>query len=337
MFLLHDAEDLPHPLSFKVFNALVPENDMVQLPVFCLPSPWYQFTAGHYLDEFAEQHYKDVRVREWLTGSVPAAGVGCAFSRRAFRFIAKDSDNLVFNLDSLTEDYEIGVRLSRYGLRQRFVMTALKRSVTKRSRLTGRPRQVTIRDYIGTWEYFPAQFTRAARQKSRWIVGITLQGWKSLGWQGSLWMKYVLFRDRKGLVTNQAVAAGYAAVAFVVAVWTTSALVPDAYRYPPLVERGSLLWYLMWANGAFMLNRLAQRAFCVQRLYGWRQALLAIPRQFWSNIVNFRASSRAIRLYARHLRTGKPIAWDKTGHVFPSETELSRQDLADVLLARKAS
>ena len=61
-----------------------------------------------------------------------------------------------------------------------------------------------------------------------------------------------------------------------------------------------------------------------------RQALLALPRQVWSNVVNFGATSRAMRLWARHLWTGRPIAWDKTGHVFPSEAELRlRRGLPD--------
>jgi len=68
-----------------------------------------------------------------------------------------------------------------------------------------------------------------------------------------------------------------------------------------------------------------QRSLCVWQLYGWRQAILAVPRQVWSNVVNFAATARAIRLFARHLITGRPIAWDKTGHVFPSEAELRRR------------
>jgi adsorption protein B len=299
MFVIHDAEDLPHPLSLKLFNHLVPA--------------WHHFTSGHYLDEFAESHLKDVPVRQWLTGSLPAAGVGCAFSRRALRLVAAHSDNSVFSLDSLTEDYDLGLRLRRFGVKQVFAKIAVER------------RGGGSREYIATWEYFPTKFSRAVRQKSRWIIGITLQGWKGLGWQGDAWTRYALFRDRKGLLTNQIVMLGYVAVGFVIAVWITTSLVPDAYRYPPVVESGSWLWYLMLANAVFMAERLLQRSLCVLHLYGWRQAVLAVPRQIWSNVVNFTATGRAMRLWARHLVTGRPIAWDKTGHVFPSEAELRRR------------
>jgi bacteriophage N4 adsorption protein B len=321
MFLIHDAEDVPHPLSLKLFNYLVPPYDMVQLPVLCLPSPWRCFTAGHYLDEFAEQHLKDLPVREWLTGTVPAAGVGCAFGRRALELVAASTDNQVFSVDSLTEDYEIGMRLRGLGVKQVFAKVPAGG------------------EYIATWEYFPAKLSQAVRQKSRWIVGITLQGWRGLGWRGDVGTKYALFRDRKGLLTNQMAMLGYVAVGFVVAVWLATMLVPDSYRYPALVERGSFIWYLMLTNGLFMAERLAVRSLCVRRLYGWRQALLALPRQVWSNVVNFAATCRALRLWVRHLRTGRPIAWDKTGHVFPSEAELRRrQEVAcDIREAREAA
>jgi len=120
------------------------------------------------------------------------------------------------------------------------------------------------------------------------------------------------------------------AVGFVAAVWFATSMSPDAYRYPPLVDRGSWLWYVMCVNAVFMLERLIVRSLCVHHVYGWRQALLALPRQVWSNVVNFGATSRAMRLWARHLWTGRPIAWDKTGHVFPSEAELRlRRGLPD--------
>jgi adsorption protein B len=194
------------------------------------------------------------------------------------------------------------------------------RAIFVRAAVTRSPRE-----YVATWEYFPAKLSQAVRQKSRWIVGIAFQGWKGLGWRGDIWMRYALFRDRKSVLTNLIVMVGYVAVAFVVAVWIATSLVPDAYRYPPLVEPGSWLWYVMWLNGTFMVERLLLRAVCVRHLYGWRQACLAVPRQIWSNVVNFMATARALRLYARHLATGRPIAWDKTGHVFPTEVELERR------------
>ena len=73
---------------------------------------------------------------------------------------------------------------------------------------------------------------------------------------------------------------------------------------------------------ALLAWRVAQRAYFVQRLYGWAQGFWSIPRMVWGNFINFAATARAVRLYLRFLRTGKLIAWDKTTHTFPSEDDL---------------
>lgn len=337
IFVMQDCEDVVHPLCYKLFNFLIPRFDMVQLPVHSLPRKWHEFTGSHYKDEFAQLHHKDLVVREVLGRSIPAAGVGCAFSRRAFETVAESRGNEVFSIDSLTEDYDLGFRLKEHGLRQAFVRFSVPRTVTRRSIWTGRPRQVTIEELVCIREYFPARFYASVKQKSRWVVGIALQGWEHLGWRGDLRTKYMLFRDRKALVTNLVTLLGYLVVAVVAAVWLTIWIDPAAYRYPPLLERGSLLWYVVIANAALLAWRLAFRAYCVRRVYGWQQALLSLPRTVWSNIINFGATCRAIRLYANYLRTGKLIAWDKTAHVYPDgiEMEGGRRKLGDRLLEQR--
>jgi adsorption protein B len=40
---------------------------MVQLPVTPMEMPWHYWTSGTYLDEFGENHSKDLLVRERLT------------------------------------------------------------------------------------------------------------------------------------------------------------------------------------------------------------------------------------------------------------------------------
>ena len=56
-----------HPLELKLCNYLMGrgEINMVQTPVFPLEVPIAKFTAGTYMDEFAETHTKDMYVREW--------------------------------------------------------------------------------------------------------------------------------------------------------------------------------------------------------------------------------------------------------------------------------
>lgn len=337
VFVMHDSEDLLHPLSLKLFNYLIPRKDMVQLPVLPLEPKWHQLTAGHYLDEFAENHSKDLVVRERLSRVVPSAGVGCGFSRRAFETVARDNDNQLFNVDSVTEDYDFGFRLRRYGLKEIFVKHAIERTTMKKSRWTGKSREVKVKEYIATREYFPRTVRSAIRQKARWVVGIALQGWVSLGWKGDGWVKYMLLRDRKALVTNLVNVLGYVVVLSLFALWLAPRVYADAYRYPPLVERGSWLWFFILGATFFLGLRLAARAFYVQRLYGTAQALLSVPRQLWANFINFGAVTRALYLFSRHLLKGEAIGWDKTAHRFPSESELKafRRQLGDLLLERR--
>ena len=112
-------------------------------------------------------------------------------------------------MSSLTEDYEFGIRLQEFDVEQVFVNQAIERVRTFRSRVTGRQRVSRVREYIATRELFPERFRDAVKQKGRWVTGIALQGWGNLGWPGGLGGKYMLFRDRKSLLTNQVNMLGY--------------------------------------------------------------------------------------------------------------------------------
>ena len=310
IFVMQDCEDVIHTLAYKMFNHLIPRNDMVQLPVLSLERKWHEFTGGHYLDEFAQLHCKDLVVRELLDHSIPAAGVGCAFSRRAFEAAAASNRNELFNIDSLTEDYDFGFRMKALGMKQVFAKFCVVRNVVRRHWLTGRAREVQVRECVAVREYFPSGLGAAVRQKGRWVVGITLQGWSSLRWRGALSTKYMLYRDRRALVANFCNVLAYVVVLGVVALWVVNALDPQSLHYPPVIEQGTWLWNLTLVNAALLAWRVFHRAFFVQRLYGWTQALCSIPRMVWGNFINFAATARAIRLYLRYLRTGKLIAWD---------------------------
>jgi adsorption protein B len=337
IFVMNDSEDLVHPLYLKLYNYLIPRKDMVQLPVFPIIPEWWKFTPGHYADEFAENHARDMLVREILSKNVPSAGVGSGYSRRALELLAADHKNQLFNIDSLTEDYDFGLRLRKYGLKQVFVRQVLLRQVAVKGFFSKKPRVATKREYIVIREYFPRTFRAAVRQKSRWIMGIALQGWASLGWQGNFWTRYMLYRDRKALLTNQVSMFANCLVPLIGGLVLYQVGFPDAYRYPPIIESGTWPWYLLLANIFFFFWRMLSRAFYVWRIYGFWQGLLSAPRLFWGNTINFVATMRALRLYARYLMTGKVIAWDKTDHLYPSEDELRsyRRRLGDLLLDKR--
>ncbi|HAI45570.1 MAG TPA: glycosyl transferase family protein, partial [Stenotrophomonas sp.] len=201
--ILHDSEDVLHPMELRFFNYLLPRKDMIQLPVTSLDREWYELIAGVYMDEFAEWHAKDLVVRESVSGMVPSAGVGTCFSRKALLALSAATDNQPFNTDSLTEDYDVGARLAAMGMHSIFARFPVQFRVRRPSWFGWGPvRESTQSMALCVREYFPDNFRASYRQKARWVLGIGLQSWETLGWRGSLATKYLLARDRKGIVTS---------------------------------------------------------------------------------------------------------------------------------------
>ncbi|BAP46000.1 bacteriophage N4 adsorption protein B [Pseudomonas sp. StFLB209] len=335
--VLHDSEDVLHPLELRLFNYLLPRKDMIQLPVVSLERNWYEWVAGTYMDEFAEWHGKDLVVRESMTDTVPSAGVGTCFSRRALEVLAAENQNQPFNTDSLTEDYDVGARLAKYGMNAIFVRFPVQFRVLRKSWFR-KPYESTLNMPLCVREFFPDTFRTAFRQKARWTLGIGLQGWEQMGWSGSLANRYLLFRDRKGIVTSFVSILAYLILIQLVALivlrysglWDTS--------FPTLFDNSDLLSVLLLANGAALLWRMAHRFYFTSVLYGWQHGLLSIPRMVVGNFVNFMAAARAWRMFLIGKLLGRKLVWDKTMHDFPS-TDLvasAPRKLGSVLLSWQA-
>lgn len=335
IFVMHDAEDIVHPLSFKYFNYLMPRVHMIQLPVFALEWSKARWVAGIYIDEFAEFHSKDLRARELLARTVPSAGVGTALSREAIEFLRRRHRQQVFDIRSLTEDYQLGLQLREMQGRKIFLQQSVERVVPGRHWLTGRPYQRKIFDPIATREFFPNTFTAAVRQRARWIMGIALQGWR-MGWTDSLGANYCLFRDRKGLLTNLLTLAGYPIILFWLVVWVAEWLNPDLL-FPPLVEPDEIWFSLMWIVLGLLCWRLINRMASVWWHYGVWQGLLSAPRLVVGNVVNFWATVQAIRRYIHSRVSGQAPVWGKTDHAYPSDDQLRlfHRKLGDLLLDRR--
>lgn len=288
--ILHDAEDVVHSAELPLFDALIEQYDLVQLPVVPLADPGSRFVSGHYMDEFAEAHGKELVVRAALGASLPSAGVGCAISRDALAALAVER-GAPFDPDSLTEDYELGLHLRMLGRRGAFV------------RLPGG----AGRSMIATREHFPATLDAAVAQKARWMIGIALAGWDRLGWSGGLAERWMRLRDRQSLLAAMVLAAAYLALALLVTLVIVDWLTP--FERPPF---GPVLSTLLVINGAFFLWRLAVRFGFVAATHGWREGIRSLPRTITANIVAMLAARRAL---ARYL-SGR-THWDKTAHVFP--------------------
>ena len=298
--VLHDAEDVIHPQELWVFDALVPRLALVQLPVLPLPDAGSRWISGHYLDEFAESHTKDLVVREALGAAVPSAGVATAIDRRLLGRIADAAAGAPFDADCLTEDYELGLRIKSLGGRGGLV----------------RLRSGDDRVVVATREHVPPTFEAAVRQKTRWLIGIGLAGWDRLGWPGGLADRYMLVRDRKALLTALLTVAAYGVAGLLLLGGVGHFLLPGL---PPPPAFGAGLVALLWFNTTLLAWRLLMRACFAAHAYGPREGLRAIPRAVVSNVINAAAALAAARRYRAILAGDARLEWDKTAHRFPDK------------------
>ena len=294
--VLHDAEDIVHSAELRIFDTLSERFQLVQLPVFPLPDRRSRWVSGTYMDEFAEAHGKTLVVREALGAGVPSAGVGCAVTREVLARAAALHGVGPFQEESLTEDYELGLRVAEAGGRGIFV----------------RMRAAPGEGMVAVRAYFPGTIETAVRQKARWMVGIALAGWDRLGWAGGFGERWMRLRDRRALVAAMVIFASYTGLAIQSLLWIADGLLgrsSDSFSAPMLV--------LVEANALLLGWRLMMRWAFVRDTYGTREAFRSIPRVLTSNFIAVLAARRAVSRYLAMRRAGA-VEWDKTEHAFPA-------------------
>ncbi|WP_294325470.1 glycosyl transferase family protein [uncultured Sphingomonas sp.] len=303
--VLHDAEDVVHPGELRVYDHLLRRADTVQVPVLPLADRESRWVSGHYIDEFAEAHGRQLPVRGALGAELPLAGVGCAISADMLARIAERRGGLPFDETSLTEDYELGLTVRALGGRGMFVRVLED---------AGGP-PVAVR------AYFPARLDAAVRQKARWMTGIALAGWDRIGWQagGGLHEHWMRMRDRRAILGIPVLAVAYCALV----AWGASGML-HAVRgsVAPVVDPA--LQLVLAINLCLLVWRTAMRWALVRRAYGRGEAWRSIPRMLVGNLVALLAARRAVVRYAATLR-GRPLRWDKTAHHFPDIAGLPEQ------------
>ncbi|HTG63953.1 MAG TPA: glycosyl transferase family protein [Sphingomicrobium sp.] len=293
--VLHDAEDVVHPLELKLFDRMIERAGAVQLPVVPLIDPDSTWVAGHYADEFAESHVKELVVREAVGAAVPLAGVGCAIERVALSRLAARHDGRPFAGGSMTEDYEMGLRLGAIGVKTMFVRI---------------PAEPGNRAVVASRGHFPSTIGAAVRQKARWIGGIAFAGWDRLGWRGGLGERWMRMRDRRGPLAALLLLTGYGA-AFL---WAQVGIAASMGAPVEVPVSPALAWLL--SINAWLLGwRLAMRFAFTTAAYGLGQGLLSLPRTIVANLIAILAARRALMIHSN----GGATRWDKTHHIFPTE------------------
>ncbi len=291
--VFHDAEDLVDPAGLSLLDTAIADGaSFAQLPVEPLQQSGWRWLGSHYCEEFAEAHGKAMVVRDAIGAALPAAGVGCAVSREALQKLCRRRVDLKpFEQDSLTEDYELGLAVAADGGQCRFVRARGEDDLL-----------------IATRAYFPSSFDQIIRQKTRWVHGISLQGWDRIGWSGSIIEKWMRGRDRRGPLTAFVLLLGYMLLALTVVI----ALASNAGWTEPQ-PLSPLLTYLLWANVFFFIWRVVFRFAFTARNYGFAEGIYAVLRLPVTNIIAIMAGRRAVFAYIDSLISGD-VEWDKTAH-----------------------
>jgi len=321
LVVIHDAEDLIHPLALQQINRYAASYDMIQVPVLALPTPWLSLTHGMYCDDFAESQWKDLATRVSLGGFLPGCGVGTAFRREALECLADAESNRIFQPGALTEDYDNGLRLFQLGFRQ-IILPLENRD--------GGP--------LATREYFPVKASAAARQRARWVTGNALQAWEQHGWGGCLrnrWVQVWFFwRDRKGLWGGPLSLLCNLLLAYGGLSWGLSVWLGREWPLHNSLPQSGWPQMLLSLNLALFLERITVRYCAVSRVYGARFACGVPLRMVWSNWINAWASVRAIWMWGRSRVTATPLRWLKTEHAYPSRSALAahKRRIEEVLI-----
>lgn len=336
---VHDAEDIMHPYELKITNYLYEQYPAMQFPVFPLQEMpklknlFSNMTVGTYADEFAENHYRTMVLRDSSGAFVPSAGTGFAISHRVLETFALDED--IFPADSLTEDYKMALTIQERGFRVHYMLEKLQRLRHDGS---------LVWEYVATRSRFPGTFKAAVKQKTRWIYGITMQSFNFIDIfrsQKPLIFRYTMYKDWKAKLANLLALPGYAVFIYVVCSFF--------FTLPPIYPYKTLSWWLCVVLTLMMLERQILRAVAIKNVYGLKSAIIAcflppvIPfRLVWGNIINFVATVNAwekalIRTKPQKINAHKVSEWNKTDHEFLPQPVLRRfhRNLGDVLLEKQ--
>uniref|UniRef100_UPI001409B05B glycosyltransferase family 2 protein n=1 Tax=Altererythrobacter segetis TaxID=1104773 RepID=UPI001409B05B len=244
-------------------------------------------------------------VRGELGAALPAAGVGCAFSRPLLGAIAENMPGAgPFATDSLTEDYELGLKIKAAGGTAWFL------------RARGEDGQL-----VATRACFPPTLSQAVRQKARWVHGIALQGWDRLGWSGGPAERWMRLRDRRGPLAALVLFAAYLLLVLSTVQWLI-----DLFGFGRPWQSSGVLDAMLWANLASFLWRAVMRFAFTAREYGWAEGFRAMLRIPSANFIAIMAGWRALAAYVASLFGARP-RWEKTAH-YAHAAELITAEIA---------
>ena len=106
-----------HPYEFLLENYLLETHQAIQIPVFpivvkpTIKNIFSNMVTGTYADEFTQNRYQTMKIRNSINAFVPSAGTSFALSRNIIETMGEN----IFPVGSLTEDYKLYLELKRKG------------------------------------------------------------------------------------------------------------------------------------------------------------------------------------------------------------------------------
>ena len=260
--------------ELRIFDGLIDRAAVIQLPVLPLPDPHSRWISGHYCDEFAEAHIKELVVREAVGAAIPLAGVGCAIAREPLAQLAAMQDGKPFAGASMTEDYELGPAGSA-------------RSASRRCSCASRRSPASA-----AWSPAAAisrrrSAPRSARRRAGSAASRLPAGTGSAGAAASA-----------SAGCGCATAAGRSprcCCSRPMARRCCGRSCGSPKRSARRSRRGSIptLVTLLTINAWLLAWRVLMRACFTASAYGWREGLLSIPRLVVGNVIAMLAAARA--------------------------------------------
>ena len=318
LIITHDAEDVIHKDSLKLINMRSRDYGFIQIPVYSLPIPITLITAGIYIDEFVECHNKDILVRDFFDAGFPGAGVGIVTSYKVMKMLFDINGGEYLKEKTLAEDYFLGLACHEMKVPSKFVCEYYEVRDPKTRKVK--------KEYIATRELFPQKVKQSIRQKTRWTLGVAIQGMTELNWKRpNAFATYFILRDRKGLINAPLFSLSVLFSAYFIYFYFSTGAWPILH-YQPYRQ---LLATMMWSIVMFSALRILNRILLVHEIYGTRMALMIPVRWVCSNFINTACTYSAIHQWANSHFRGIQPKWSKTEHFLPEGYSAANLDFIE--------
>jgi len=336
-FVFHDAVDLIHPVSLKMYNYLVERKDIVQLPVFPMKVQDTCFTHWIFNDEMAEINTKNLVVREVLGGFIPSIGSSISFARRVIEILVNENNGAPFSTEKENGLYSTCIMVKLKNLSQIFVTKHIYQNQWRRRATSGKYYLKRLEVYISTSSLYPLKYRDAVKEKTKIILSTAFQRVKKIEGKNCCVNRYELIHDRKILITYFLNLLAIILLIFWFVYSYFNIQNPKFSSLKALINENNIIYGFLIFFSIAILQRLLQRMIAVYRVYSdLISVLLSIPRAVYENVINAHALLRAYMIFL-FAKKSKRQSWNKVNYDAPNLKNIisKKKLLGDLLLEKK--